>query len=541
MLLGVLLNGLAGLLISAGPASLPVVDVGLGRDTSCAVMADGSVRCWGRNAGGVLLPFATQERDAATPITIPGVTDALAIHIGGEPSVPTVCVLRRQGTVLCWGSAALVDGREGRLTTPTELPGVTPVAEVGLGRAHGCARGRDKLVRCWGWRMTVGTRRRPSVAVFDPPALVEGLGPAERLSVGEEHACAVTPAARVRCWGHTDLGGKLGDGGEQDRAVAVEVPGLTGVVDVVATSGWSCAARRNGSVWCWGIGYGRRPRRLTDVSGAKELSAHPAGGHACARRASGRPVCWGANVRGQLGVGQVGPARPEGVVAASLGIDATVYPGSDHACAVLTDGQVVCWGDNRFGALGDGTLVDRAKPAPVRYLTAARLPPPEDGDAHLPTGNRFELDEAPPDECPEPTDVRVRIAGGDERTLVVAAAYVVDGKPWSRVVLADFGLDPKSLRTPAGLEAVRGKRSALELRFRRVDRQPLKAARARTSSKAGTRFEVLLHERVRTRSWDEGLRGSIHLTHVNEDFICGELLVTDSVLSLSGRFLAKRL
>jgi alpha-tubulin suppressor-like RCC1 family protein len=42
-----------------------------------------------------------------------------------------------------------------------------------------------------------------------------------------------------------------------------------------------------------------------------------------------------------------------------------VSAGSQHTCALLTDGMVSCWGLNFDGALGDGTNMNRALPVPV--------------------------------------------------------------------------------------------------------------------------------------------------------------------------------
>jgi alpha-tubulin suppressor-like RCC1 family protein len=40
--------------------------------------------------------------------------------------------------------------------------------------------------------------------------------------------------------------------------------------------------------------------------------------------------------------------------------------GTTHACA-LVEGRTLCWGSNQTGALGDGTLVSRSVPTPVRW------------------------------------------------------------------------------------------------------------------------------------------------------------------------------
>jgi len=85
----------------------------------------------------------------------------------------------------------------------------------------------------------------------------------------------------------------------------------------------------------------------------------------CAIATGGRVRCWGANERGQLGDGTtVARNRPADVVglanAVSIGAE------GDHACAILQPPDAApnlwCWGANREGVLGDGTLTDRATP-----------------------------------------------------------------------------------------------------------------------------------------------------------------------------------
>jgi alpha-tubulin suppressor-like RCC1 family protein len=92
------------------------------------------------------------------------------------------------------------------------------------------------------------------------------------------------------------------------------------------------------------------------------------GEHTCMAQ-SGAVECWGANDSGQLGDGtETMRLTPAPVVGLAAGVEA-LTAGRFHTCALLTGGTVSCWGDNRFGQLGDGTGVDRSRPTPVVGLS----------------------------------------------------------------------------------------------------------------------------------------------------------------------------
>jgi alpha-tubulin suppressor-like RCC1 family protein len=82
-------------------------------------------------------------------------------------------------------------------------------------------------------------------------------------------------------------------------------------------------------------------------------------------------LCWGYNNKGQLGDGtDVSRLTPVSVVDLSTGV-AAIAAGNEHTCALLIAGGVKCWGENGFGQLGDGTIVDSFSPVDVNGLPAA--------------------------------------------------------------------------------------------------------------------------------------------------------------------------
>src|SRR5437660_130158 len=133
-----------------------VTAVDLGAFYSCALLQDGTVRCWGDNTwgelgnGAVLVsPSPTSPvTPTPTPVTVSGITTAVAIEAG----VFHMCALLRDGTLQCWGR-----GEEGRLgngstansSTPVTVSGIVP-AVIAPGAEHSCAVLRDGTMRCWG-------------------------------------------------------------------------------------------------------------------------------------------------------------------------------------------------------------------------------------------------------------------------------------------------------------------------------------------------------------------------------------------------------
>lgn len=111
----------------------------------------------------------------------------------------------------------------------------------------------------------------------------------------------------------------------------------------------------------------QRPEIAQQAGGVSTVAAGAI--HSCVLLATGGVQCWGGNLSGQLGDGTtVSRSVPTNVVGLSSGI-ASISAGAGHTCALLSTGNLVCWGKNGAGQLGDGTTIDRASPVEVDGLS----------------------------------------------------------------------------------------------------------------------------------------------------------------------------
>jgi len=90
--------------------------------------------------------------------------------------------------------------------------------------------------------------------------------------------------------------------------------------------------------------------------------------HVCVLAGDGSLWCWGDNKYGQLGDGTTA-SRTAPVQVTALGSDVVqVSAGEAYTCAVKRDGSAWCWGSNGAGQLGTGKWIDALAPSPVSGL-----------------------------------------------------------------------------------------------------------------------------------------------------------------------------
>ena len=315
------------------------------------------------------------------------------------------CVILTGGKVRCWGTNGSGQLGYGNTTAigDTETPGSVGPVPLGAGRrafalavgfAHTCALLDNGRVRCWGdaGNGRIGSGSIDSIGDTEPVTAVGpvSLGSGRRavaISAGDQHTCAVLDTGKVLCWGYGAFG-RLGYGntntvGDNELPSAVgPVPLGAGLKAAAISAGGfvTCVLLQQGTVKCWGdgfhgisgqgnpitIGDNETPAAVGTVFLGRKAVAISAGlAHACAILDNGKVRCWGQGALGRLGYGNVNDIGdnelPGFAGPVDIGTDrkaVAISSGGEHTCVILDTGKVRCWGDAADGRLGYGDLND---------------------------------------------------------------------------------------------------------------------------------------------------------------------------------------
>lgn len=223
--------------------------IGAGNTHACAVVTGGFVRCWGDNASSQLGDGTTARR--LSPVSVSGLAGMATDVTGGSAHS---CALMADGTVRCWGNngdGQIGDGTTTNRPSPTTVPGVASVVGLDSGSGHTCAVSDSGTLWCWGRNVDGQVGSGSTLASVRSPAAISLGAPVAGVSAGSAHTCAATSSGSAFCWG--DGGNQIGDGSSatSDRRSPVAVVDLVDVAEVSAGGG-SCARSEGGSLWCWG-------------------------------------------------------------------------------------------------------------------------------------------------------------------------------------------------------------------------------------------------------------------------------------------------
>jgi alpha-tubulin suppressor-like RCC1 family protein len=227
----------------------------------------------------------------------------------------------------------------------------------------------------WGWNGRGGLATGSSASV-ESPKLIRLPSQMTQLAFGTDFTLGLSADGGVWSWGGNDYG-QLGDGSARTRLTLTRLDVPEGIVAVDAADAHAAAVTADGRLYIWGrnhrgqLGDGTRtdrslptqiavPGHVTGVS----LGRH----HTVAVTGDGSVYAWGLNAMGQLGLGSAVDQHQPAKVALPGGARVRVVQAGENASAALTaEGEVFVWGNSvvaGFGRHGGGQRpVDRPAPA----------------------------------------------------------------------------------------------------------------------------------------------------------------------------------
>jgi alpha-tubulin suppressor-like RCC1 family protein len=334
----------------AGPPSgAPVMKVGVGARFACALDGSGEIACWGDNGSGQL-GNGTVGGGSSVPAVVgqPGGawTD---LAVGGSH----VCGLAG-GEVYCWGDDSVRQlGYIPSSASPMQVLPQSNLVAVSAGAEISCALDAGSGLWCWG--------QLDALSQFMPTQLANQW---TQISVGYDHACGITTAGDIECFGPCGdgsggayCGTPIGSDTPQLYALSL---GAASARRVVAGPNETCAIDIAGHLACAGL-Y----EAFTDMQVWTDVSIGATIDNELQDRCGvvgGTARCWGTDELGGFGDGQwieaargVGAAVAVGsasrVVVTQPAIEAE-QDADEIGCLIDNDQRLQCWGGNRSGELG---------------------------------------------------------------------------------------------------------------------------------------------------------------------------------------------
>ncbi len=398
-----------------------VVDLGVGISAkqiaagsyhTCAILSNDSLKCWGFNGSGQLGQDSTTN--AGDGIGIPMGTLA-AINLSGKTPLKlyahdqNTCVIFTDNSLRCWGDGS--NGKLGNESTVNIGDGIgasmSSLTDINLGSGRTaidvsmsnegiCVKLNNNQFKCWGSNtygqlgLSHSKTLGPNSGDLSSPLTIIPLEKKQisQLKFYTTNGCAIFSDQKLRCWGYDNASGRIGwerdQGNTSNRSskdyemLLLEEAGNE-VVDLKVGLDFACALYENEKIKCWGTGsYGKLGNESTLTVGSRpsdvlQMDYVNLGAgrtvkkitlgtyHACAILENDKVKCWGNGLNGRLGydsinhlgddVGEMGDSLPEVDLGAGY-VAVEIAAGDDHTCAILDNDEVKCWGDNTYGKLG---------------------------------------------------------------------------------------------------------------------------------------------------------------------------------------------
>ena len=397
------------------PETETVKLVAAGSAHVCAIKDSGHLYCWGQGNRGQLGNNQTPGGDNPNTLPLMVGADAWSSVCG---MVDSTCGIKKNGEAFCWGHNA--DGQIANSLDGFTFQATGQISPILLGaddNQYGplfcggttiIAYHNDEL---WGW----GSNRMGQLAngqigydasypggsatAYVPRLLNENAADwpkFEKISISSVHACGISAEKDLYCWGNYDMGnfgnGNRGDGFDKysyrSQALYSEYKKPVKVneykwIDIATMSSNGCGIKEDGTLWCWGIaewgilGIGDifatyeagtpqdkvtyTPEFQTLVDDGKCEVQFYSKDEAASQERRYPPIC---TYPVQVG------SESNWVLVKGI---------TNHVCAINSDNELFCWGENEYGQIGNGEHGDIYSTLPSNY-DMATAPTKIDGE-----------------------------------------------------------------------------------------------------------------------------------------------------------------
>ena len=350
----------------------------------CAIVANGTIECWGRNTDGQLGGGSNSQE----PVPVNYIAGSWQYLMNGGAG-NHMCAIKSDGTLWCWGRNT--DGQLGNNSstnapTPVQVGNDSTWVAGAVGFNSTCAIKSDGTLWCWGANSHGKLGNGSTDASLVP--VQSSLTGVATVTVADEHACALKSDNTIWCWGHGTTG-ELGDGNATDATSPVQVTGSWKAVTAGQTNpepdnfeGHTCALKSDNTLWCWGTSLGGGAASTSNVpveipGGGTWASVTTGPWATCAIKSSDASLwCWGDEYNGHLGNGITGgyETTPQAVTGSHAWL--TSVQTHDSMCGVQTDLSLWCWGAQTDGVIGVAGVPEvNPNPLALNRTVLGDLPP----------------------------------------------------------------------------------------------------------------------------------------------------------------------
>ena len=317
---------------------------------------------------------------------------------------------------------------------------------IAAGSDKTCAVATDGSLWCWGYRVTGSN----NIDVSDIPVRIDRANDWAAVSPGYNGACGIKTNGSLWCWGDyvPMTYGRYNFGA-----------GATGAPYQVSALNWStvssgysytCAILQKKTLYCWRSSeyspsvYGKYSfdegtAGMTNIGDSSLwVDVSTGGRHTCGINVDGSILCWGDNTYGQIGNGSTAQVKSP-VMVGGNSTWSDVSAGGFHTCGIKNDGSLWCWGSNGNGQLGDGTSIDRATPvqagnetdwASVQCGSGHTCGTKSDGSLRCWGGNHYgQIGDGTTDDRSAPT----KVSGGEWASVTVGDDHTCAADKWGNI------------------------------------------------------------------------------------------------------------